>query len=114
MTLEQASDYALAEPTMLSGTSPVSSQPVSPSRAAQQEFGGLTAREREIAAFIAQGKSNRSIAEELVVGVKTVEAHITRILHKLGLSSRSQIAVWAISEGLVPAPRDLGTQIRGS
>lgn len=78
----------------------------SPVQVEKRKFGGLTAREREVAALIAQGKSNREIANELVVGVRTVEAHITRVLNKLGLSSRTQIAVWAVEKGLARAARD--------
>ena len=67
------------------------SQPLSPRRALQQQFGGLTAREREVARLVAQGKSNRAIADELVVGVSTVEAHMTHIFTKLGFSSRARL-----------------------
>ncbi len=81
----------------------------SPARAEKEKYGGLTAREREVAALIAQGKSNREIAAELVVGLRTVEAHITRILDKLGFSSRAQIAVWAVGKGLaLPGSDDPG------
>jgi predicted ATPase/DNA-binding CsgD family transcriptional regulator/transcriptional regulator with XRE-family HTH domain len=61
---------------------------------------GLTAREREVAILIAQGLSNREIAAALVVGIKTVEAHISRVLAKLGFSSRARIAAWAVEHGL--------------
>jgi DNA-binding NarL/FixJ family response regulator len=54
-------------------------------------FGGLTAREREVAVLIAQGKSNREIAELMTVGVKTVETYVTRILNKLGFDSRVRL-----------------------
>jgi DNA-binding CsgD family transcriptional regulator len=70
-------------------------------KAAQKEFSGLTEREREVAALISQGKSNREIAEMLVVTVRTVEAHITRMLDKLGFKSRTEIATWAVTKGLV-------------
>jgi DNA-binding CsgD family transcriptional regulator len=73
----------------------------SPRRAARQAFGGLTEREREVAALIARGKSNREIAEELVVSYRTVETHISTVLSKLGFSSRAQIAVWAVEVGLL-------------
>ena len=53
---------------------------LSPRRALKQKFGGLTSREGEVARLVTQGKSNRAIADELVVGVSTVEAHITHIL----------------------------------
>ena len=76
-------------------------KPVSVSRIAKEAFGGLTERERVVAAFIAQGKSNREIADELVVSYRTVETHVGTILSKLAFSSRAQIAVWAVEIGLV-------------
>jgi len=82
-----------------------------PSRleADKQKYGGLTARERQVAIQIAQGKSNQEISAELFVGLKTVEAHVTRILSKLGFTSRAQIAAWAVGKGLSEAPSDLDT-----
>ncbi len=56
--------------------------------------GGLSAREREVAMRIHRGMSNRDIAEELVLSVRTVDTHVQRILGKLGFSSRAQIAAW--------------------
>jgi DNA-binding CsgD family transcriptional regulator len=61
----------------------------------------LTAREREVAALVAQGKSNRAIADELVISERTTESHVTNILGKLGFSSRAQIAAWAVDIGLM-------------
>jgi predicted ATPase/class 3 adenylate cyclase/DNA-binding CsgD family transcriptional regulator len=83
------------------------SPPLSPRRALKQHFGGLTAREREVARLVAQGKSNRAIADELVVGVSTVEAHISHIFTKLGFSSRAQIAAWAVDKGLAQASQEV-------
>ncbi len=77
----------------------------SPRRAAKQAFGGLTEREREVATLIAKGKSNREIAEQLVVSYRTVETHVGAILSKLAFSSRAQIAVWAVEVGLVKQTR---------
>ena len=74
---------------------------------ARHKYGRLTAREREVAKKIALGKSNKEIAAELFVGPKTVEAHVTHILHKLGFTSRAQIAAWAVAKGLTQAPADL-------
>jgi DNA-binding CsgD family transcriptional regulator len=71
-----------------------------PRQAAKKEFGGLTAREREIAALIAHGKSNREIADQLVISEKTAERHVANILSKLGFNSRTQIGVWAAEKGL--------------
>ncbi len=75
-------------------------QPVSARKAEKDVFDGLTAREREVAALIARGESNRGIAETLVVSERTVESHVTNILTKLGFSSRARIAAWAVDKGL--------------
>jgi tetratricopeptide (TPR) repeat protein len=66
------------------------------------KYGGLSAREREVAALVAQGRSNREIAASLVVSERTAEAHVSNILGKLGLSTRAQIAAWAVEKGLIP------------
>ncbi len=70
-------------------------------RALKEMFGGLTAREREVAALVAQGKQNQEIAQVLYVGVRTIETHITHIFQKLDFSSRTQIATWVIETGLL-------------
>jgi DNA-binding CsgD family transcriptional regulator len=67
---------------------------------AKKETGGLTAREREIAKLIAQGKSNRDIANVLVISEKTTERHVANILSKLGFNARTQIAAWVVAKGL--------------
>jgi non-specific serine/threonine protein kinase len=61
----------------------------------------LTAREQETALLVAQGKSNREIADTLVVGERTVETHVSNALSKLGFTSRAQIAAWAVEQGLL-------------
>jgi DNA-binding CsgD family transcriptional regulator len=71
-----------------------------PREAARQAFGGLTARESEIAALIAQGKTSREIADLLVVSERTAEGHVSNILGKLGFTSRAQIAAWVVERGL--------------
>lgn len=66
----------------------------------KSEFGGLTEREREIAALVAGGSSNNEIAERLTLSRRTVEAHVANIMSKLGLRTRAQIAAWAVEKGL--------------
>ncbi|HVE93398.1 MAG TPA: LuxR C-terminal-related transcriptional regulator, partial [Acidimicrobiales bacterium] len=57
----------------------------------------LTRREREVADLVSQGLTNRELAERLVIAERTAENHVQHILTKLGLSNRSQLAVWAAS-----------------
>ena len=77
---------------------------LTPLQSAKNEFGGLTARERQVAALIAQGKTSRQIAQRLVVTERTAEVHVSNILAKLGFSSRAQIAAWAVEKGLTRRP----------
>jgi non-specific serine/threonine protein kinase len=118
LTLEQAYQFALSQ-SILDEPAPRPEPESIPARlpsrreATKQKYGGLTTKEREVAALVVQGKTNREIAEELFVGLKTVEAHITRILQKLGFTSRAQIAAWAVAKGLAEAPTDLDTLARG-
>ena len=69
--------------------------------------GGFTPREREVAACVGRGLSNKEIARTLVIAEKTVEMHVSSCFGKLGLTSRAQLAVWAVVEGLSPAPQSL-------
>ncbi|NIM92256.1 MAG: response regulator [Anaerolineales bacterium] len=62
----------------------------------------LTEREVEILQYIAKGKSNREIAEELVLSEATVRTHVSNILGKLRLASRTQAALYALRKGLAP------------
>lgn len=62
----------------------------------------LTTREREIAGLVAEGLSNRSIAQSLVISPRTVDGHVEHILSKLAVVSRAQIASWAAQETLAP------------
>jgi DNA-binding NarL/FixJ family response regulator len=61
--------------------------------------GQLTPRERQVLDLIARGFSNQRIAEHLVIGVRTVETHVERILRKLNVESRTQAVVWARNRG---------------
>jgi DNA-binding NarL/FixJ family response regulator len=62
--------------------------------AAEAVRGPLSAREEEIAGLVAEGLSNRQIAERLYLSPRTVENHVTHILVKLGFESRARIASW--------------------
>ena len=89
MSVEQAVTYALAVEE--------------PARAAAAgRRGPLTAREREVAALLARGLSNKEIAAALVIAERTAETHVTHILTKLDLASRVQVGPWAVAHGLLP------------
>ncbi|MFL5931611.1 MAG: response regulator [Gaiellaceae bacterium] len=62
----------------------------------------LTPRENEVLALIARGSSNKVIARELGVSEKTVKTHVSNLLGKLGVTDRTQAALYAVREGLVP------------
>ena len=68
--------------------------------AAAGEAAGLTTRERQVAALVPLGLSNRQIAERLVIGERTVESHVSHLLAKLHLPSRTRLASWATEAGL--------------
>jgi two-component system, NarL family, response regulator LiaR len=67
----------------------------------------LTNREVEVLRLLAMGKSNKEIALELAVGETTVKTHVSNILMKLNLPSRTQAALYAVRIGLVPLPAEL-------
>jgi DNA-binding CsgD family transcriptional regulator/tetratricopeptide (TPR) repeat protein len=62
--------------------------------------GPLTAREREIAALLTRGLTNGQIARRLVISTKTVSVHVSHILAKLGMATRTEVAAWAMREGI--------------
>jgi DNA-binding NarL/FixJ family response regulator len=66
----------------------------------------LTPREREVLGLVAEGASNRQIAQTLVVSERTARTHVSAILSKLGLVSRTQAALWAVRERLAPGGGD--------
>ncbi|HET9111947.1 MAG TPA: LuxR C-terminal-related transcriptional regulator, partial [Ktedonobacterales bacterium] len=72
--------------------------------AAEPAASALTRREREIVALIAQGLTNRQIGDRLVITEGTARLHVKHILHKLGFASRTQVASWAVAQGLASAP----------
>jgi len=64
----------------------------------------LTERETAVLQLLAQGASNKEIARDLSLGEKTVKTHVSNILSKLGVQSRTQAALLSVQLGLVPSP----------
>lgn len=67
----------------------------------EQRSDALTQREHEVAQLIAEGLSNRQIASQLFLSERTVDTHVQNMLNKLGFTSRTQVAAWAVAAGLV-------------
>ncbi|WP_312888413.1 response regulator transcription factor [Pseudonocardia alni] len=65
-------------------------------------LGALTLRERDVLMLVAQGRSNQEIADQLLISERTARKHVGNVLRKLQLSSRTQAALVAVREGLVP------------
>jgi DNA-binding NarL/FixJ family response regulator len=61
----------------------------------------LSDREREVLAFVAQGASNKDIANRLSIGVRTVETHVSNAMAKLGAQSRTEAINLAIQRGII-------------
>jgi DNA-binding NarL/FixJ family response regulator len=71
----------------------------------------LTEREIDVLQLLAQGRSNKEIACDLSLGEKTIKTHVSNILSKLGVQSRTQAALLAVRLGLVPSPTARSTEI---
>ena len=67
----------------------------------------LTERELDVLKLMAEGHSNQEIARMMVVGHATVHSHVSRILAKLKVSSRTQAVIYAMRVGLIPPPEEL-------
>jgi non-specific serine/threonine protein kinase len=97
-----SSEQAIA---MLPAAGADSDAPAQPPASPQLAY--LTPREREVAALLGRGLTNRQIAAALVITEGTARLHVKHLLHKLGFTSRAQVAAWAVSCGLIaesPAP----------
>jgi DNA-binding NarL/FixJ family response regulator len=70
------------------------------SRRAASPLDGLSAREREVLELVARGLPNKLIARELAISEKTVKTHLTNVFRTLGVSDRTQAALWAERHGL--------------
>ena len=84
----------IAEATAMAETAPAAT-PVP-----ERQTGPLTRRERQVAGLVAQGLTDRQIAESLVITEGTVGVHLNNIFTKLDLHTRAQLAVWAAEHGL--------------
>lgn len=97
MTIEQAIEIAGGTHDLAAQTD-VEAQP----QAEKSIPGGLTKRELDVAILVAQGLTNIAIARQMVLSKRTVEMHVTHALHKLDLTRRTELAAWAIHNGLAP------------
>jgi two-component system, NarL family, response regulator LiaR len=71
-------------------------------RVPDKQVGTLSERELEVLGLLALGRSNKEIAQALSITDQTVKSHVSHILTKLGLASRTQAALYAVRSGLVP------------
>ncbi|WP_067665213.1 LuxR C-terminal-related transcriptional regulator [Nocardia miyunensis] len=97
LSLPAAIDYALGRTTVPDRTTP---KPLRTEPIDDKAIGVLTRREKDVARLVAAGHSNKRIAADLVISVRTAETHVEHILTKLGFTSRTQIAAWARDHGL--------------
>ncbi|MFP4355097.1 MAG: response regulator [Phycisphaerae bacterium] len=70
-------------------------------RAAEDPYDLLTTRERQVLQLIAEGKTNRQVAEELDLAVKTVDTHRTRLMRKLNIHDQTSLVKFAIRKGVI-------------
>jgi DNA-binding NarL/FixJ family response regulator len=107
MSLGEVIAEALAITSEAPSTQPDSGAPARASQsasAALDRLSTLTRRERQVLTLVAQGASNRAIADVLVIAERTAEIHLSNILGKLGVTSRTQAAACAVAQGLADAP----------
>jgi predicted ATPase/DNA-binding CsgD family transcriptional regulator len=97
MTIQEALDYALGSQPAAIGSASIA--------------GPLSRREHEVAAMIASGMTNKQIAQRLFIAERTAEGHVERIRNKLGVRSRTEVATWAVTHGMGPAPLDKPTHV---
>ncbi len=74
----------------------------------KDDYERLTDREREVLQLVAEGHTNREIADRLFISVKTVLRHRTNIMDKLGFSNRTELIKYAITRGLIQMPPRIG------
>lgn len=97
MSYEQAIEYALAITAAAAPPTPEVTTTAGSRGAAREDDAAsvqLSPREWEVAMLVAQGRTNREVAELLVLSERTVDSHIRNIMSKLKVRSRAQIAAW--------------------
>jgi non-specific serine/threonine protein kinase len=82
LSMAEAVSYALGQSTASSTTKP------------DRSHSALTRRETQVAELVAEGLSNREIAQKLVIAPRTADSHVEHILGKLGFTSRAQVITW--------------------
>ncbi|HEV2121375.1 MAG TPA: LuxR C-terminal-related transcriptional regulator, partial [Chloroflexota bacterium] len=103
MSAEQVIAYALESDGLAgSGDEIVLEETARFPTSRQEAAGALSPRETQVAALVTRGLTNREIAAELLITEHTVMRHVEHILSKLNLRSRTQIAAWAVGQGIVP------------
>ena len=101
MTTKQAIECAISQEEPILATDPAPERPLVSMQAAD-----LTCREREVAALVGQGLTNRQISAVLVLSEHAVATHVRKILKKLGFYSRAQIAAWVTEQSLPQSNSD--------
>ena len=79
---------------------PRAARAVLDARAEPDPLGGLSEREREVLALLAEGLPNKLIARRLQISEKTVKSHLTRVFREVGVTDRTQAALWAQRHGI--------------
>jgi len=99
--VEVVANAAAGIPTMNSEVSMALTRGLRERMNQSDESEGLTQREKEVLALIADGKTNKEISEELFISIKTVKTHVSNLLMKCELEDRTQLAIFAHRKGLV-------------
>jgi DNA-binding CsgD family transcriptional regulator len=71
----------------------------------------LTHRQRQVAALVARGATNREIGHALCLSERSVETYVSAILGRLGIRSRTQLAIWALQHGLAAGDRGVAPDL---
>jgi len=97
---EEVADGIRAASRGESPLDPRAARTIISARAEPDPIGALSAREREVLALLVEGLANKLIARRLDISEKTVKSHLTRIFRELGVTDRTQAALWAERHGL--------------